>query len=101
MPPFVTYLLSSVIVAIAAVRFSLLLDPSKHSLPPPLCQTGSLFEFSAKNPLFGVVGSDSPFYAPILGLFMVTGFPTSAYLFKLCIDAANAASEDADRQDGF
>ena len=64
-------------------------------------QTGSLFEFSAGNPIFGVVNSDSPLYTPILATFFVTGYPTSAFLFSKCVAAANEASAEADKQDGY
>lgn len=40
-------------------------------------QVGSIYEFANKNPIFGVIEADSPLYTPILGLFMVTGFPTA------------------------
>jgi hypothetical protein len=40
-------------------------------------QTGSIFEFADKNPIFGVVQPDSPIWAPILGLFVFTGYPMS------------------------
>jgi hypothetical protein len=38
-------------------------------------QTGSIYEYIAGNPIFGVVTSDSFLYAPILGIFTFTGFP--------------------------
>ena len=40
-------------------------------------QVGSIFELLNQNPIFGVVGPDSPLYTPILGLFSVTGLPTA------------------------
>lgn len=79
--PFAVYLLSSAIVAIAAV--------------------GSIFEYTNKNPIFDVIESDSPFYAPILGLFAFTGLPTSAYLFYRSIQAANKEAERMDKLDGY
>ena len=107
-PPFVVYLLSSTIVAIAAVRsgraaartcaLPALPTPGAHA---PRLQTGSLFEFAAKNPIFGVLPADNPLYTPILGLFALTGFPTAAVLFSKCVQAANEASANADRQDGY
>ena len=69
-----------------------------------------------------MLGADSPLYTPILGLFVLTGFPTarllpcaarslsrltlpatpqSGYLFSKCISAANAESERADKLDGL
>ena len=42
-----------------------------------LLQVGSIFELINQNPIFGVVGPDSPLYLPILGTFAVTGFPTT------------------------
>ncbi|CAH2064383.1 unnamed protein product, partial [Thlaspi arvense] len=55
--PFYVYLLASAITAIAAI--------------------GSVFEYTSKNPVFGVLESDSIFYAPVLGFFAFTGIPTS------------------------
>jgi len=49
----------------------------------------------------GVLPPDSPLYTPVLATFFVTGFPTSAYLFSKCVQAANEASAAADRADGF
>lgn len=40
-------------------------------------QIGSIFEYANKNPVFGVLKSDSIFYAPLLGFFVFTGIPTS------------------------
>lgn len=42
-----------------------------------LRQVGSFYEFFNKNAIFGVVEPDSPLWLPILGLFAVTGLPTS------------------------
>jgi hypothetical protein len=81
------YLLASVIVAIAAVRRAGARTPQAPQtrqlwhrarwLTAPLrrAQTGSIYEYSAGNPIFGVLGSDSFLYAPILGIFTFTGFP--------------------------
>ena len=55
---------------------SLRLRPLSLGVPRPL-QVGSIYEFANKNPIFGVIEADSPLYAPILGFFMVTGFPTA------------------------
>eukprot|EP00882_Tetradesmus_deserticola_P013031 GHRQ01013818.1.p2 GENE.GHRQ01013818.1~~GHRQ01013818.1.p2 ORF type:complete len:161 (-),score=22.91 GHRQ01013818.1:901-1383(-) len=43
----------------------------------PVLQVGSVFEYLDKNALFGVVQPDSPLWAPILGLFAITGLPTA------------------------
>ena len=79
--PWPVYLLLSVIVLIAA--------------------TGSVFEYSYKNPIFGVVQSDSFLYAPILGWFVFTGFPLAGWFWKKGIDGANEASELQDKMDGY
>lgn len=79
--PFPLYLVGSCLVAIAAV--------------------GSIFEYFNQNPIFGVVQPDSPLWAPILGVFVVTGFPSAGFLFYKAISLANKASEEADRADGF
>jgi hypothetical protein len=49
-------------------------------------QVGSVYEYANKNPIFGVIPSDSGLYAPILGFFVLTGFPTavSASSFHVC-----------------
>ena len=78
--PFGVYLLFSCFVTIAAV--------------------GSCFEFANQNPIFGVVGPDSPLYGPILGLFAVTGIPTAGVLFFKGVSAANAEAERMDAMDG-
>lgn len=44
-------------------------------------QIGSVFEYVNQKPVFGVLGSDSIFYAPVLGFFAVTGIPSSVTLF--------------------
>ncbi|EMS67200.1 hypothetical protein TRIUR3_23958 [Triticum urartu] len=51
--------------------------------------------------VFGVVGTDSPLYAPILGFFAVTGIPTSGYLWYKAVQTANKDAEEQDRRDGF
>ena len=79
--PFAFYLLSSAIVAIAAV--------------------GSIFEYTAGKPIFDVIASDSPLYAPILGLFAVTGLPMSGYLFYKAVSTANKEAERMDKLDGY
>lgn len=38
-------------------------------------QVGSIFEYANKNAVFGVIQPDSPLWAPILGLFALTGLP--------------------------
>jgi hypothetical protein len=44
-----------------------------------------VFEYIDKNPIFGVVQPDSPLWAPILGLFAVTGIPTAGgWLRRMC-----------------
>ncbi len=48
-------------------------------------QVGSMFEFANKNAIFGVVQPDNFLWAPILGLFALTGIPTSGMLD--CVDA--------------
>ena len=79
--PFGVYLLTSAIVAIAAV--------------------GSIFEYTSKNPIFDVIEADSPLYAPILGLFALTGLPTSGYLFYKAVSTANKEAERMDKLDGY
>lgn len=48
-------------------------------------QVGSIYEYANKNPVFGVLPADSGLYAPILGFFVLTGFPTavSARSFRI------------------
>lgn len=79
--PFYVYLLASSVTAIAAI--------------------GSIFEYVNQRPVFGVLSSDSIFYAPLLGFFVFTGIPTSAFLWFKSVQAANKASEEQDRRDGF
>lgn len=62
-------------------------------------QVGSVFEFTNKNPIFGVIGPDSPVYTPILGLFALTGLPTAGFLFFKAIKSANAAADRMDNVD--
>lgn len=42
-----------------------------------MLQIGSIFEYVNEKPVFGVLSSDSIFYAPLLGFFALTGVPTS------------------------
>ena len=79
--PWPTYLLGSVIVLIAA--------------------TGSVFEYAYGHAVFGVVTKESPLYAPILGWFVVTGFPLAGWLWMKGIAGANEASELQDKIDGY
>ncbi|CAD6333383.1 unnamed protein product [Miscanthus lutarioriparius] len=79
--PFYAYLLASAITAIAAI--------------------GSIFEYTNQRPVFGIVGSDSALYAPILGFFVFTGIPTSAFLWFKAVQTANREAEEQDRRDGF
>lgn len=51
-------------------------------------QIGSVFEYVNQKPVFVVLGSDSVFYAPVLGFFVFTGIPTAVSCFLsvvLCI----------------
>lgn len=79
--PFTVYLLASAITAIAAI--------------------GSVFEYVNQKPVFGVLGSDSVFYAPVLGLFAFTGIPTAAFLWFKSVQVANQEAEEQDRRDGY
>eukprot|EP00262_Sarcandra_glabra_P009931 TRINITY_DN24766_c0_g1_i1.p1 TRINITY_DN24766_c0_g1~~TRINITY_DN24766_c0_g1_i1.p1 ORF type:complete len:180 (+),score=22.68 TRINITY_DN24766_c0_g1_i1:139-678(+) len=79
--PFYAYLLASAVTAIAAV--------------------GSVFEYINQKPVFGVLNSDSVFYAPLLGFFAFTGIPTSAFLWYKSVQTANKEAEEQDRRDGF
>ncbi|OVA00711.1 hypothetical protein BVC80_9085g131 [Macleaya cordata] len=79
--PFYAYLLASTITAIAAI--------------------GSIFEYINQKPVFGVLDPDSIFYAPLLGFFVFTGVPTSAFLWFKSVQAANKAAEEQDRRDGY
>lgn len=77
-----------------------------------------MFEFANKNAIFGVVQPDSFLWAPILGMFALTGIPTSGacrtcsettmppnlltgYLFYKAVSAANKMSEEMDQLDGY
>lgn len=42
-----------------------------------IVQIGSIFEYVNERPVFGVLSSDSVFYAPVLGFFAFTGFPSA------------------------
>ncbi|KAJ9172519.1 hypothetical protein P3X46_015749 [Hevea brasiliensis] len=79
-PSFV-YLLASAITAIAAI--------------------GSVFEYVNQRPVFGILNSDSIFYAPLLGFFAFTGIPTSAFLWFKSVQIANKEAEEQDRRDGY
>ncbi|KAK7336800.1 hypothetical protein VNO77_17348 [Canavalia gladiata] len=79
--PFYAYLLASAITAIAAI--------------------GSIFEYVNQRPVFGVLTSDSVFYAPLLGFFVFTGIPSSAFLWFKSVQAANKEAEEQDRRDGY
>ncbi|KAK4281220.1 hypothetical protein QN277_012742 [Acacia crassicarpa] len=79
--PFYVYLLASAITAIAAI--------------------GSIFEYVNQKPVFGVLSSDSVFYAPLLGFFTFTGIPFSGYLWFKSVQAANKEAEEQDRRDGY
>lgn len=48
-----------------------------------------MFEFANKNAIFGVVQPDNFLWAPILGLFALTGIPTSGGVLVLteCISS--------------
>ncbi|KAK3252386.1 hypothetical protein CYMTET_38317 [Cymbomonas tetramitiformis] len=79
--PYGVYLLLSAILIIAVI--------------------GSCFELAYKNPIFGVVESDSPLYYPILGVFIVTGPFSAASLWKKAIKSANDFADEQDRLDGY
>ncbi|MED6182085.1 hypothetical protein PIB30_025321 [Stylosanthes scabra] len=79
--PFFVYLLASAITAIAAI--------------------GSIFEYVNQRPVFGVLGSDSVFYVPLLAFFAFTGIPSSAFLWYKSVEAANKEAEEQDKRDGF
>ncbi|CBI37624.3 unnamed protein product, partial [Vitis vinifera] len=79
--PFYVYLLTSAVTAIAAI--------------------GSIFEYANKRPVFGVLSSDSIFYAPLLGFFVFTGIPTSAFLWFKSVQTANKEAEEQDKRDGY
>lgn len=79
--PWPLYLVFSFLVATAAV--------------------GSVFEYANKNAVFGVLPPESPLWAPVLGLFAITGLPTAAALFFKGVAAANASFEAQDKADGY
>lgn len=79
--PFFVYLLASAVTAIAAI--------------------GSIFEYVNQRPVFGILNSDSIFYAPLLGFFAFTGIPTSAFLWFKSVEAANKEAEEQDKRDGY
>ncbi|GBF88348.1 hypothetical protein Rsub_01060 [Raphidocelis subcapitata] len=79
--PWPLYLVFSCLVAIASV--------------------GSFFEYFDHNAIFGVIQPDSPLWAPVLGLFGITGLPTAGFLFFKGVQAANEAAETQDRIDGY
>uniref|UniRef100_A0A2P2JYQ3 Uncharacterized protein LOC103484254 n=1 Tax=Rhizophora mucronata TaxID=61149 RepID=A0A2P2JYQ3_RHIMU len=79
--PFYVYLLASAVTAIAAI--------------------GSAFEYINQRPVFGILNSDSVFYAPLLGFFAFTGIPTSAFLWFKSVQAANKEADEQDRRDGY
>ncbi|KAI4301179.1 hypothetical protein L6164_034485 [Bauhinia variegata] len=79
--PFYVYLVASTITAIAAI--------------------GSIFEYVNQRPVFGVLGSDSVFYAPLLGFFAFTGTPVSGFLWFKSVQAANKEAEEQDKRDGY
>ncbi|XP_071694116.1 uncharacterized protein [Rutidosis leptorrhynchoides] len=79
--PFFVYLLASAITAIAAI--------------------GSVFEYVNQKPVFGVLNSDSIFYAPVLGFFAITGLPTAGFLWYKSVQVANKEAEEQDRRDGY
>ena len=70
------------------------------SLSLPSDQIASIFEYTYQNPIFSVVPPTSFLYKPILGIFVFTGLPLSAYLFYEAIKSANELSESMDKQDG-
>ncbi|XP_041022416.1 uncharacterized protein LOC121263537 [Juglans microcarpa x Juglans regia] len=79
--PFYVYLLASAVTAIAAI--------------------GSVFEYVNLRPVFGILKSDSIFYAPLLGFFAFTGIPVSTFLWLKSVQAANKEAEEQDRRDGY
>ncbi|XP_076933569.1 uncharacterized protein LOC143599513 [Bidens hawaiensis] len=79
--PFFVYLLASAITAIAAI--------------------GSVFEYVNQKPVFGLLNSDSIFYAPVLGFFAFTGIPSAAFLWFKSVQVANKEAEEQDKRDGY
>ncbi len=51
-------------------------------------QIGSIFEYSNKNPVFGLLPPSSPFYTPILGFFAVTGLPSAGELQQIIVSTS-------------
>lgn len=51
--------------------------------------------------MFGVVPADSPFYAPLLGFFVISGLPLAGFLFYRAVAAANRDAERMDKLDGY
>ena len=93
----------------AAARVARSLPSPGHARPPPplpplplaMLQVGSIFEYTARNPVFGVLPPSSPLYTPVLGLFALTGLPTAGWLFFKAIASANAEAERQDKLDGY
>ncbi|BBH08135.1 hypothetical protein Prudu_020249 [Prunus dulcis] len=79
--PFYVYLLASAVTAITAI--------------------GSVFEYANQKPVFGLLNSDSIFYAPVLGFFVFTGIPSAAFLWFKSVKAANKEAEEQDKRDGY
>lgn len=71
------------------------------SLFTAIASVGSFFEYANKNPVFGVIQPDSPLWAPILGLFAITGIPMAGFLFFKGVEGANKAAELQDKLDGY
>lgn len=46
-------------------------------------QIGSVFEYANQKPVFGILNSDSIFYAPVLGFFVFTGIPSAVSAISL------------------
>lgn len=66
-----------------------------------IASVGSVFEYVNKNALFGVLQPDNPLWAPILGLFALTGLPTAGLLFVKAVAGFNEEAERQDRLDGY
>ncbi|GFR47882.1 hypothetical protein Agub_g9692, partial [Astrephomene gubernaculifera] len=79
--PWPLYLLFSIFTAIAAV--------------------GSIFEFTDRNPLFGVLPPENPLWAPILLFLAATGLPTAGFLFIKGVNGFNEEAERQDKLDGY
>lgn len=50
-----------------------------------IVQIGSIFEYVNERPVFGVLSSDSVFYAPLLGFFAFTGIPSSVSVVSVLV----------------